>query len=119
MLTEHELRERIRETSSSTLIVMEDIVPRILNILYTDLKKLIILSGLLFINIITFSFFPTLLIMFDHISYPTLGPSALIAKMSIQNAYINLVSLAGVWIGGFAGFYLFRRGNWKKSPCSV
>lgn len=39
LLTEHELRERIRETSSSTLIVMEDIVPRILNILYTDLKK--------------------------------------------------------------------------------
>ncbi len=69
----------------------------------------LILSGLLFINIITFSFFPTLLYMFDHISYPTLGPSALIAKMSIQNAYINLVSLAGVWIGGFAGYYLFRR----------
>ena len=44
LLTEHELRERIRETSSSTLIVMEDIVPRILNILYTDLKKLIIVE---------------------------------------------------------------------------
>ncbi len=70
---------------------------------------LLILSGLLFINIITFSFFPTLLIMFDRLTYPTMGRNALIATMGIQNAYINLVSLAGVWIGGFAGYYLFRR----------
>ena len=44
LLTEHELRERIRETSSSTLIVMEDIIPRVMNIFYTDIKKMIIVE---------------------------------------------------------------------------
>ncbi len=60
----------------------------------------LILSGLLFINVITFSFFPQLLLTLSKISFAT---------MDIENAYINLVSLAGVWIGGYAGYYLIKR----------
>ncbi len=59
----------------------------------TLLFAMILTSGLLFINAITFSFYPTLLAELNKgISDTVIGD---------YNGYINLVSLFGVWIGGF------------------
>lgn len=54
---------------------------------------LIFTSGLLFINSITFSYYPALM--------GQLHSSLTIPVIDTYNAYINLVSLFGVWIGGF------------------
>ena len=62
---------------------------------------LILTTGLLFINSITFSFYPTLLtLLHSTISGTTVG---------VYNGYINLVSLFGVWIGGIIGLVIVGR----------
>ena len=65
---------------------------------------LIFTSGLLFINTVTFSFYPALLAL--------LNPGISDAKIGTYNALINLVSLFGVWIGGIAALLIVGR---KKS----
>lgn len=62
---------------------------------------LVLTSGLLFINSITFSFYPTLFIILHRgISGTTVGE---------YNGYINLISLFGVWAGGILGLLLVGR----------
>ena len=62
---------------------------------------LILTSGLLFINSITFSFYPTLFILLHSAISGTL--------IGEYNGYINLVSLFGVWIGGLIGIIIVGR----------
>ena len=62
---------------------------------------LLLTSGLLFINTITFSFYPTLLgILHNDLSLSTIGT---------YNAIINLVSLFGVWLGGILALLFIGR----------
>ncbi|KJE48719.1 MULTISPECIES: MFS transporter [Acidiplasma] len=65
---------------------------------------LIFTSGLLFINTVTFSFYPALLSI--------LNPAMSNTKVGTYNALINLVSLFGVWIGGITALLIVGR---KKS----
>ena len=44
LFTENEIRERSRETQSKIFIVMEDLIPRVMNIFSTELKHLIIVD---------------------------------------------------------------------------
>lgn len=62
---------------------------------------LILTSGLLFINSITFSFYPTLFtLLHKGITGTIIGE---------YNGYINLISLFGVWIGGVLGLLIVGR----------
>jgi MFS family permease len=62
----------------------------------------LIAFGLLLLNTVTLSYYPTLL----GIIHPSIACKP---QDDLYNSYINLVSLAGVWIGGFIAFYIFRR----------
>ncbi|MEM0139118.1 MAG: MFS transporter [Ferroplasma sp.] len=62
---------------------------------------LVLMSGLLFINSITFSFYPALLAILNAgISNTLIGD---------YNGYINLFSLFGVWIGGIIALIFVGR----------
>ncbi len=69
---------------------------------YALLAALFIVVGLLLLNTITLGFYPTLIPMLYPILYGT-------ATNDLYNSYINLISLFGVWIGGFAAYIIFRR----------
>ncbi len=62
---------------------------------------LIFTSGLLFINSITFSYYPALM--------GELHSSLTIPLIDTYNAYINLISLFGVWIGGIVALFFGGR----------
>ena len=66
------------------------------------LSTFLMVAGLLLINTVTLSFYPTFL---GEI-YPKLANTSL---DDLYNSYINLVSLVGVWIGGVIAFFIFRR----------
>ncbi len=61
-----------------------------------------ILGGLLLINVVTLSFYPT----FIGLLYPHLAETS---TDDLYNSYINLISLIGIWIGGFIAFFIFKR----------
>lgn len=63
---------------------------------------LLILGGLLLINVVTLSFYPT----FIGLLYPHLAETS---TDDLYNSYINLISLIGVWIGGFIAYFIFKR----------
>ncbi len=62
---------------------------------------LIFTSGLLFINTMTFSFYPALLAI--------LNPGISNVKIGTYNALINLASLIGVWVGGLIALLIVGR----------
>ena len=66
------------------------------------LSTFLMVAGLLLINTVTLSFYPTFL---GEI-YPKLANTSL---DDLYSSYINLVSLVGVWIGGVIAFFIFRR----------
>ncbi|MGP6293237.1 MFS transporter [Caldiplasma sukawensis] len=62
---------------------------------------ILLISGLLLANTVTLSFYPTFLpSMFSNLSKPV---------NNYYNEIINLISLIGVWVGGFLTFYIVRR----------
>ncbi len=67
----------------------------------TLVSAFLLVAGLLLLNTITLSFYPTFL----HQLYPLLKSSA----DDLYNSYIDLISLVGVWIGGISALFIFRR----------
>ncbi len=61
----------------------------------------LLVAGLLLLNTITLSFYPTFL----GELYTKISGSA----DDLYNSYINLISLIGVWIGGVFAFLIFKR----------
>ena len=68
----------------------------------STVASFILLTGLLLLNNVTLSFYPTFL----GDLYASLANSPLIDD---YNAEINLISLVGVWIGGIVAYFIFRR----------
>jgi MFS family permease len=99
------LRMLIKETDIFQKIEKEGKLERvpIFGVLkqYRDfLPVLVLICGLLFVNAMTFNYFYFILADVYSIS-PSVG--------DFYIAIINLVSLFGVWFGGFAGLKIFKR----------
>ncbi len=68
----------------------------------STVSSFILVAGLLLLNTVTLSFYPTFL----GDLYTSLANNPIIDD---YNAEINLISLIGVWIGGIIAYFIFRR----------
>lgn len=68
----------------------------------STVSSFILVAGLLLLNTVTLSFYPTFL----GDLYTNLANNPIIDD---YNAEINLISLIGVWIGGIIAYFIFRR----------
>ncbi len=68
----------------------------------SSISAFLLLTGLLLLNTVTLSFYPTFL----GDIYASLANNPII---DTYNAEINLISLFGVWIGGIVAYFIFRR----------
>lgn len=68
----------------------------------STIAAFILITGLLLLNTVTLSFYPTFL----GDLYTSLANNPLLDD---YNAEINLISLVGVWIGGLIAYFIFKR----------